>query len=76
MTWLLPNRLLQATSCDVVYMVANLKVLAFALFALFVSGCGETIYVSKLTPTTVSPEAEDALVFPRQCDANRASPDP
>ncbi|MHB8382459.1 MAG: hypothetical protein ACYDC3_09005 [Candidatus Binataceae bacterium] len=50
--------------------------LALALFALFLTGCGETVYVSKLTPTTVSPDAEDALVFPRQCDANRASSDP
>ncbi len=47
-----------------------------AVLALVASGCGETVYVTKLTPTTVSPAAEDALAFPRQCDANRTSAHP
>ncbi|MHB8382460.1 MAG: hypothetical protein ACYDC3_09010 [Candidatus Binataceae bacterium] len=56
--------------------VSYLRLLQAASFALLFSGCGQTIYISKLTPTTLSPEAENAFVFPRQCDANRASSDP
>jgi hypothetical protein len=53
--------------------------LMLLVLAISMAGCGTNrnqIDVSQFTPTTLSPSAEDALAFPRKCDANRASSDP
>lgn len=45
--------------------------------AFVLSACSaQHVYVTRLTPTTLSPSAEEALAFPRECDANRASAHP